>query len=51
MFWFNDLVLAFGITGVAIAIVVSMACYVWMEAPDGHETKKSKRALTRPEAR
>jgi hypothetical protein len=29
MFWANDLILAFGITTVAIAIVVSVACYVW----------------------
>jgi len=29
MFWANDLILAFGITTVAIAIVVSLACYVW----------------------
>jgi hypothetical protein len=42
MFWANDLVLAFGITAAAIAIIVSVACYVWMDAQRPSRNKKVK---------
>jgi hypothetical protein len=42
MFWANDLFLAFGITAAAIAIIVSVACYVWMDAPRSSRNKEMK---------